>query len=144
MLLNVPEGLLQSTIQMLYIVICVPSFPCGCINRVNRSSNSSLQGLLAPGVPFSGDKITLVKIPFLVEIFFIGRSLRSSSVLLPQKSILVLKIAPAEVFLNCLEMIVCHLGICLFISSLVQQKHNLLFSFFLNLKILSAWEIKQK
>lgn len=124
MLLNVPEGLLQSTIQMLYIVICVPSFPCGCINRVNRSSNSSLQGLLAPGVPFSGDKITLVKIPFLVEIFFIGRSLRSSSVLLPQKSILVLKIAPAEVFLNCLEMIVCHLGICLFISSLVDILFN--------------------
>lgn len=35
-LLNVPEVLLQSAIQTLYIVMCVHFLPCGCINRVNR------------------------------------------------------------------------------------------------------------
>lgn len=35
-LLNGPKVLLQSAMQVLYIVICVHFLPCGYINRVNR------------------------------------------------------------------------------------------------------------
>ena len=35
MLLNVPQVLLQSAIQMLHTVMCAHSLPCGCIKRVN-------------------------------------------------------------------------------------------------------------
>lgn len=86
----------------------------------------------------------LVEIPFLMEILYYWKTSPEQCCLLPQKNMLVLKIAPAEDSLNCLEMIVCHSGHLpvYFISHahISQQKHNLLFSSFLNLKILSSLE----
>ena len=131
MLFNVPQVLLQSAIQMLHSVMCLHSLPCGCIKSVNgEQKQQSLESPSSWSTFFWGQN-HIGWNSFSDGNILYWKISPEQHGLLPQKSILVLKITPAEVFLICLEMIMCYLGICQLISSpmRIMLNRNIIYCF---------------